>query len=85
MTLGVLAPYRRLGVGRQLLQKALQQASLRPRIMEAYLHVQPSNEAAIAFYQKFGFEIAETIPDYYTRLQPQTAVLLRKPLEQNQL
>ena len=34
-------------------------------IVEIYLHVQTSNEAAINFYASFGFEKTEMIPNYY--------------------
>ncbi len=50
--------------------------------MDAYLHVQTSNEEAIRFYQRAGFEIAETLLGYYrkNRLNPPDAYILRKRL-----
>lgn len=42
--------------------------------------LQTSNEAAIRFYQRFGFEVADTIRGYYKRLDPPDAALLRKLL-----
>ncbi len=38
--------------------------------------VQTSNDAALAFYPKFGFVATATIPEYYKRIEPTTAVLL---------
>jgi len=38
------------------------------------------NDEAIAFYKKFGFEVQETIPGYYKKLDPPDAVLLVKRL-----
>lgn len=77
ITLGVLAPYRNLGLGSLLLQKSI--AILRdcvPEVASVNLHVQINNEDAIRFYEKFGFKIAKTIKDYYIRIQPRDAVLL---------
>jgi len=71
-----------MGVGSRLLEKCLSivEASL-PEVKEAYLHVQTSNDDAIAFYQKYGFEVIETIKDYYRRIDPPDAVVLSKPLQ----
>jgi ribosomal protein S18 acetylase RimI-like enzyme len=48
--------------------------------VEIYLHVQTNNDAALAFYQKHGFTIQDTIPDYYTGIQPSSAHVLVKHL-----
>jgi ribosomal protein S18 acetylase RimI-like enzyme len=47
------------------------------KLTSIYLHVQISNEAALAFYKKFGFEISQTIPDYYKRIQPAACHVLQ--------
>lgn len=39
-----------------------------------------NNEAAIAFYKKFGFEIVETKERYYRRIEPADAHMLQKTL-----
>lgn len=41
------------------------------------LHVHTTNEIALKFYLKHGFQLVETVPDYYRRLDPPTAYLLR--------
>ncbi|XP_052883818.1 uncharacterized protein LOC108453089 [Gossypium arboreum] len=69
MTLGVLAPYRGLGIGTRLLNHVLYLCS-KQNIPEIYLHVQTNNEDATNFYKKFGFEITETIKKYYTNIDP---------------
>lgn len=68
--------------GSQLLHRTLKAAQEDPNIVEAYLHVQTSNEEAIRFYQRAGFVVAETLTGYYrkNRLQPPDAYVLRKRL-----
>lgn len=109
MTLGVLAPYRRLGIASALLQHVLdhvapgkeiqiidkdaptpkpkkdkngKEAKVEPtkktvKISQIYLHVQTSNDEARTFYEKFGFKVAETIDNYYRRIQPASAWVLQ--------
>ncbi|KAF9435709.1 N-alpha-acetyltransferase 50 [Entomortierella beljakovae] len=82
-TLGVLAPYRRLGLGSKLLEHILENANLsttEPKIAKLYLHVQTNNEEALEFYKKYGFEIAETIENYYPQFDVQDAHRLEKVL-----
>ncbi|KAI8145606.1 acyl-CoA N-acyltransferase [Fennellomyces sp. T-0311] len=77
MTLGVLKPYRQLGLGRQLLEHILEHASPYSSI---YLHVQITNESALNFYKKHGFEVVGTEKDYYKHIEPRDAYILRKSL-----
>ncbi|KAF8938634.1 acyl-CoA N-acyltransferase [Dissophora ornata] len=83
-TLGVLAPYRRLGLGSQLLDHILENAELPPssgpKIAKVYLHVQTNNEEALNFYKKRGFEVAETCANYYPQLDVADAFRLEKVL-----
>ena len=67
MTLGVLAPYRQLGIGKQLVSKVLDYVEKTPELnlSEVYLHVQTSNDTAQTFYGKFGFSVTGTIENYY--------------------
>ncbi|KAI3354816.1 hypothetical protein L3Q82_004622 [Scortum barcoo] len=80
MTLGCLAPYRRLGIGTKMLNHVLNICEKDGTFDNIYLHVQISNESAIHFYQKFGFEIIETKKNYYKRIEPADAHVLQKSL-----
>lgn len=51
MILGVLATWRRRGIGTQLLHRILTKLEQYPSVGEVYLHVQTSNDEAIRFYQ----------------------------------
>jgi N-alpha-acetyltransferase 50 len=80
MTLGVLAPYRRLGIGSVLLQHILDQCAKDKSIKKIYLHVQTSNMEALKFYEKVGFHIINIVPNYYRNIQPSDAYELCKQL-----
>ncbi|CAG8562086.1 10913_t:CDS:2 [Funneliformis mosseae] len=83
MTLGVLAPYRNLGIGTKLLEHILQHATLptqQPKFVEIYLHVQTSNEEALNFYKKYDFEIVATVEGYYKKISPSDAYVLSRKL-----
>ncbi|THU46235.1 hypothetical protein C4D60_Mb09t02810 [Musa balbisiana] len=82
MTLGVLAPYRGLGIGTKLLSHVLD-LSCKQNISEVYLHVQTNNDDAIAFYKKFGFEVIDTIQNYYTNISPPDCFVLSKSIAQD--
>ena len=43
--------------------------------------MQVSNDSAIAFYKKFGFEIIETKEHYYKRIEPADAHVLSKSVK----
>lgn len=77
LTLGCLLPFRRLGVGTLLLEHVFQICRARG-ISSISLHVQVSNEDALAFYRKFGFEIVERKPGYYRRIDPPDAFVLQR-------
>lgn len=85
MTLGCLAPYRRLGIGTVMLQHVLKLAQPhhdKPPIYDAiFLHVQVNNDGAIDFYKRFGFEVIETKEHYYKRIEPADAHVLQKTLK----
>eukprot|EP00276_Gloeochaete_wittrockiana_P020386 CAMPEP_0184351578 /NCGR_PEP_ID=MMETSP1089-20130417/43725_1 /TAXON_ID=38269 ORGANISM="Gloeochaete wittrockiana, Strain SAG46.84" /NCGR_SAMPLE_ID=MMETSP1089 /ASSEMBLY_ACC=CAM_ASM_000445 /LENGTH=156 /DNA_ID=CAMNT_0026684983 /DNA_START=1 /DNA_END=468 /DNA_ORIENTATION=+ len=79
MTLGVLAPYRRGGVGKVLLEWVLNElAPKHPQVKRVYLHVQEGNDEAFAFYQSFGFSVGDVVPDYYQKIQPSSARVVFK-------
>lgn len=79
MTLGCLFTYRRLGVGTTMLEHVLDYAH-RKGIDNIYLHVQINNTGAIGFYEKFGFKIVDTEQDYYKRIEPASALVLKKQM-----
>eukprot|EP00803_Ostreobium_quekettii_P002397 evm.model.scf_415.4 EVM.evm.TU.scf_415.4 scf_415:33009-35814(-) len=85
MTLGVLAPYRGMGVGSRLLERVLWTCSSDPNIVDAFLHVQVNNDDAIKFYENFGFVVKERVWGYYRRLEPPDAVILVKSLQENEM
>lgn len=80
MTLGVLAPYRKLGIGSRLLHRSLAEARTDPNILSPYLHVHVANEEAIRFYLNNGFTLGPVIRRYYKRIEPPDAVTLSKQL-----
>ncbi|TIB73465.1 acyl-CoA N-acyltransferase [Wallemia mellicola] len=96
MILAVLAPYRRQGLGRHMLQHILKAAvsdpepiipgdKVQPRkkLGSVYLHVQKENNDALEFYKKEGFTQEEEVKDYYKRLTgdgSRDAYVLRKTL-----
>lgn len=82
MTIGVLAPYRGMGLGRQLIERSLQAAQKDPQIKTAYLHVQSTNEEAAQFYKKFGFQEAGLAKDYYKLADGRDALILSRSLQQ---
>ncbi|XP_041373161.1 N-alpha-acetyltransferase 50-like isoform X2 [Gigantopelta aegis] len=78
MTLGCLAPYRRLGIGTVMLHHVLKICEDDGNFDNVFLHVQVNNDSAIKFYEKFGFEIAEEKKNYYKRIEPADAYVLQK-------
>jgi ribosomal protein S18 acetylase RimI-like enzyme len=54
--MGIIASYRGLGIGKKLLQTAIQKAQQKG-LTRIELTVREKNKRAIALYKKFGFEI----------------------------
>lgn len=71
---------RGAGAGSRLLQIILQLASMDPAVTEAYLHVHVVNNDAFDFYARWGFQHGGIVENYYRRIEPRHAVILRKPL-----
>ena len=61
-----------------MLETVLNSLPKHPKVERVYLHVQTSNADALAFYQKFGFTVVETIKDYYKRITPPDCYVLAK-------
>lgn len=55
--MGVLPPYRGRGVGTKLVEEILEMAVADEELLDVYLHVQTSNEDAVRFYKRLGFEV----------------------------
>ncbi|KAJ3118275.1 mitogen-activated protein kinase binding protein 1 [Physocladia obscura] len=65
MTIGVLAPYRRLGIGSALLSTLVTRAATELSLGSIQLHVQTTNTDAMRFYAKHGFESVKFVEGYY--------------------
>lgn len=44
-----------------------------------------SNESALEFYRKFGFENVDTVENYYKRIEPADAYVLEKKLQHHKV
>lgn len=49
-----------------------------PKIDRIYLHVQVSNTAGKAFYERHGFKETDVHKDYYQKIEPRDAWILEK-------
>lgn len=56
---------RRRGIGRQMMDAFLQACAMRG-LRRIELEVRTSNEEAIRFYKRYGFELAGVLPKFYT-------------------
>ena len=81
MTITVLKPYRRYGIGSKLLEKAIEDCGKSKQVRKMTLHVQKGNDSAMEFYKKAGFTIKEELKGYYTDLEPSDCFVLEKQLE----
>ena len=84
MTLGCLAPYRRLGIGTLMLNHVMDIVEKEGNIDSVFLHVQVNNSEALEFYKRFGFEVVETKEKYYKRIEPADAHVLQKKISPQQ-
>ena len=82
MTINVLSAYRRRGVASTLLKYVLDEAAKDTEIIEAYLHVQTSNDDAKTFYLANGFEQTDVIENYYRNIEPAHSFLLKRSLKE---
>eukprot|EP00033_Pygsuia_biforma_P002156 GCRY01002391.1.p1 GENE.GCRY01002391.1~~GCRY01002391.1.p1 ORF type:complete len:162 (+),score=19.86 GCRY01002391.1:105-590(+) len=81
-TFGVLAPYRKQGLGTKLLNHVIDTSKTentntsQKKIEKITLHVQVSNADAIEFYKKFNFVEGAVVKDYYNNLDCNDAIEL---------
>ena len=87
MTLGVLAAYRNMEIGTQLIQSIFDHYEHNKEnaeykdVEEIVLHVQISNDDAMKFYKtRFGFDQGEMVENYYRRIDPPHCYKLYKKL-----
>ena len=66
--------------GSELLRQALDAVAKLSDVKEVYLHVWTANDDARRFYERHGFEVAETVPNYYRVISPPDCFVLRKLL-----
>lgn len=78
MNLAVCPACRRQGIGAKLLD-SMSALLHRQGIETLFLEVRPSNTAAIALYERFGFARVGRRPKYYVN-PPEDALILRKEL-----
>ncbi|MEZ0113201.1 ribosomal-protein-alanine N-acetyltransferase [Catenulispora sp. EB89] len=74
------------GVGRQLMQRALE-LMMEAHVSDAYITVRPDNQAAYRLYQRFGFaQQGDEQPDYYGTGEPRKVLhrsLVKNPYPAN--
>jgi ribosomal-protein-alanine N-acetyltransferase len=81
LNLCIAQGYRRRGLGKRLLAHMLELAKQR-KVGTVFLEVRPSNKAAIALYDKMGFNEIGTRLDYYpAKVGREDAIILAKSLE----
>merc|ERR1712178_185523 len=82
MTLGVLTPYRRYGVGKKMLGWVIEKAKSLKDVSGIYLHVQTNNDVAKSFYEKLGFiQEGGVFEGYYKKIDPPDAFMLKIDVE----
>ncbi|KAJ4147788.1 hypothetical protein LMH87_002293 [Akanthomyces muscarius] len=83
-SLGILAPYRALGLANAALDDILAHVSSpssAPPLRSVTAHVWTENEQGLAWYLRRGFEpVGEPVEAYYRRLRPGTAILMSRPV-----
>ncbi|KAI0305762.1 acyl-CoA N-acyltransferase [Multifurca ochricompacta] len=83
LTMGILAPYRSLGMGSYSMDVILQAAAAhtKPKINRIYLHVQVSNDGAKRFYERHGFKENGIDESYYKKIKPSGAWILEREIQ----
>ena len=83
--LAVAPPYRRAGVGRQLLEW-LEECAVVAGIFRVVLEVRAGNEGAQLFYQRLGYRALAQLPGYYQGSEAALRMgrdLSRRPIDQS--
>ena len=84
MTFGVLEPYRKYGIGKQMMANLEKELTGKSNVEGIYLHMHVLNKVGLKFYEACGFQVNERLENYYTDLEePHCFILLKKiPREQ---
>jgi ribosomal-protein-alanine N-acetyltransferase len=77
LRMAVVPGKRRLGIGEQLLDLVLEQATGQGAV-KAFLEVRPSNAKASMLYRKLGFRVIGTRPNYYTETGEHALVMMKR-------
>ena len=78
----LLAPYRNYGLATELLNAVLDFDNVtRNNASFVYAHVWENNEDALAWYEKRNFKRTMLVDQYYRRLKPSGAWIVRKELD----
>mmetsp|Transcript_19967 Transcript_19967/g.57081 ORF Transcript_19967/g.57081 Transcript_19967/m.57081 type:complete len:171 (+) Transcript_19967:127-639(+) len=80
MTLAVLPAYRSRDIGTELI-KDLEKTAREMGLEGIFLHVWTTNEDAIRFYKRLGFDTTETLKGYYKDISPPDGYVLEKSLK----
>lgn len=81
-TLAVLEPFQNKGAGRMLVRHAYTLAEGMD-LQFVDVHVWTESYVACRFYERLGFYEISRISEYYTSLNPPSAVLMRKNLNES--
>lgn len=78
-TIGVLSPYRTLGIATALLEEVVEVAIREFGITAVYAHVWEANTEALEWYVRRGFSVEKALVEgYYRRLRPAGARVVRR-------
>lgn len=78
LTFVVLEPYRKYGIGKQMMANLEKELSEKSEVAGVYLHMHVLNKVGLKFYKACGFEEAERLENYYTDLEEPHCLILRK-------
>ena len=81
LTFGVLEPYRKYNVGRQMMENLEKEVvEKHPEVEAIYLHMHVINEGGKKFYERCGFVVEEKLENYYTDLEEPHCYIIRKKI-----
>lgn len=78
LTFSVLQPYRKFGVGRQMMEDLEKTIKQNSDAVGVYLHMHVLNEVGKKFYESCGFTVLERLDSYYTDLEEPHCYVMRK-------